>query len=129
MKSLQYTSEIYETLKIYVCNMRFQRSISLLLGRMEVRRRVKFTAVEIADGSDFVALVEEATQVPVEKAATIFCVGGARAMRGVRSAASCAWVSSIAAVVTCAWVSFVPATASWAGETRDVCNQAPPELP
>jgi hypothetical protein len=38
VKHLQLTSEKFETLKIYVCNMRFQRNITLLLGRMEARR-------------------------------------------------------------------------------------------
>jgi hypothetical protein len=30
------------------CNMRFQQNISLLLGRMEARRHVEFTGVELA---------------------------------------------------------------------------------
>jgi hypothetical protein len=40
MKHLQHTSETLET---HACNMRFQRNISLLLGRIEARRRVEFT--------------------------------------------------------------------------------------
>jgi hypothetical protein len=32
MKHLQHTSKTYETLEIYVCNMKFQRNIFLLLG-------------------------------------------------------------------------------------------------
>jgi hypothetical protein len=40
MKHLQYTSETIET---YVCNMHFQRNISLLLGRMEARQHIEFT--------------------------------------------------------------------------------------
>jgi len=40
MKRLQHTSE---TPEMYACNMRFQRNISLLLGRMEARRCVEFT--------------------------------------------------------------------------------------
>jgi hypothetical protein len=35
-------------LEIYVCNMRFERNISLLLGRIEACRHVKFTSVELA---------------------------------------------------------------------------------
>jgi hypothetical protein len=49
MKHLQHTSEKTETLEIYVCNMCFQRNISLLLGRMEAHRRIEFTGVELAD--------------------------------------------------------------------------------
>ena len=36
MKHLQHTSETSEILKTYACNMRFQRNIILLLGRMEL---------------------------------------------------------------------------------------------
>ena len=43
MKHLQHTSKTSETLETYACNMCFQRNISLLLGRMEARRRVEFT--------------------------------------------------------------------------------------
>ena len=53
IKYLQYTFEIFET---YICNICFQRNISLLLGRMEAHRRVEFTGVDLA--------------APVEKAAT-----------------------------------------------------------
>jgi hypothetical protein len=45
----------YEILETYVCNMCFQRNISLLLGRIEAHQRVEFTGVELA--------------APVEKAA------------------------------------------------------------
>ena len=38
MKHLQHTSK---TPEIYTCNMCFQRNISLLLGRMETRRRAR----------------------------------------------------------------------------------------
>jgi hypothetical protein len=43
LKHLQHTSETSETIKLYACNMRFQRNISLLLGRMKARWRVEFT--------------------------------------------------------------------------------------
>ena len=43
MKHLQHISEISETIEIYSCNMRFQRNISLLLGRMEARPYVVFS--------------------------------------------------------------------------------------
>jgi hypothetical protein len=39
IQHLQHTSETYETLVTYYCNMLFQRSICLLLGRIEARRR------------------------------------------------------------------------------------------
>jgi hypothetical protein len=35
-KPLQHTSETTETLETYACNMRFQRNVTLLLGRMEL---------------------------------------------------------------------------------------------
>jgi hypothetical protein len=38
--------------------MLFQRNISLLLGRIETRRRVEFTGVELAGGADLAALVK-----------------------------------------------------------------------
>ena len=38
IKYLQHTSEISETLETYASNMRFQRNVTLLLGRMEARR-------------------------------------------------------------------------------------------
>jgi hypothetical protein len=37
IQHLQHTSKISKTLKIYSYNMRFQRNIYLLLGRMETR--------------------------------------------------------------------------------------------
>jgi hypothetical protein len=37
IQHLQHISKISETLKTYYCNMRFQHSICLLLGRMEAR--------------------------------------------------------------------------------------------
>jgi hypothetical protein len=36
--------------------MRFQRSISLLLERIEARRRVEFTGLELAHGAELAAL-------------------------------------------------------------------------
>jgi hypothetical protein len=41
IKHLQHTSKTIEILEIYACNMQFQRNISLLLERMDPRRRVK----------------------------------------------------------------------------------------
>ena len=43
MKHLQHTSETYEILETYACNVRFQRNISMLLGRMEECTHVEFT--------------------------------------------------------------------------------------
>jgi hypothetical protein len=43
MKHLQLTSETSKIIETYACNMHFQRNISLLLRRMEARRRVEFT--------------------------------------------------------------------------------------
>jgi hypothetical protein len=40
--------------------MRFQRNISLLLGRMEDHRRVEFTGVELTGSAEIAALVEKA---------------------------------------------------------------------
>jgi hypothetical protein len=45
MKHLQHTSEIFETIKIYSCNMRFQRNMSFATrqnGGSSPRRRVVF---------------------------------------------------------------------------------------
>jgi hypothetical protein len=42
MKQLQHTSETFETLETDACNVQFQCNISLLLGRMDPRRRVEF---------------------------------------------------------------------------------------
>jgi hypothetical protein len=50
--------------------MRFQRNISLLLGRMEASRSVEFIGVEHAGGAEITALVEKAMTGPLEKAAT-----------------------------------------------------------
>jgi hypothetical protein len=44
-------------------NMRFQRNIPLLLGRMESLQRVEFTGVEL------IGSAEKAAASPVEKAA------------------------------------------------------------
>jgi hypothetical protein len=57
IKYLRYISEILET---YACNMRFQRNISLLLGRMEARC--------LAGGAELAALVEKVAAGPAEKA-------------------------------------------------------------
>jgi hypothetical protein len=51
-------------LQIYVSNMRFQRNISLLLGRMDALRRVEFTGVEL------VGSAKKAGTGPMEKAPT-----------------------------------------------------------
>jgi hypothetical protein len=68
MKHLQHTSKTYETLEIYVCNAYNVNDISLLLGRMEARRRVKSTSVELVGGAELAAPVEKAATDPVEKA-------------------------------------------------------------
>jgi hypothetical protein len=47
MKHLQRTSKTSETLKTYVCNMSFRCNITLLLARIEARRRVEFSGVEL----------------------------------------------------------------------------------
>jgi hypothetical protein len=47
--------------------MRFQRNISLLLGRMEARRRIEFTGVQLDGGMEITASVEKVTAGPVEK--------------------------------------------------------------
>jgi hypothetical protein len=39
IQQLQHTSKTSDTLETYYCNMRFQCSICLVLGRMESRRR------------------------------------------------------------------------------------------
>jgi hypothetical protein len=48
--------------------MRFECNLSLLLGRMEARRRVDFTGVELASSVEIASLVEKATAGSVEKA-------------------------------------------------------------
>jgi hypothetical protein len=62
MKQLQHTFETSATLETYVWNMLFQRNISLLFGRMEDRRRVEFTGVELAGSAEIVAPVEKAME-------------------------------------------------------------------
>jgi hypothetical protein len=57
MKHMKHISKTFQT---YICNMRFQRNISLLLG-MEARRHVEFIGVELASGAEFAAPVEKAT--------------------------------------------------------------------
>jgi hypothetical protein len=52
MKHLQYNSETPKTLKTYVCNMRFQRNISLLLGQTEAHRCVEVTSVELTGNAE-----------------------------------------------------------------------------
>ena len=42
IKHLQHSSETFETIETHACNMQFQRNISLMLGRMDPRRRVEF---------------------------------------------------------------------------------------
>ena len=69
MKHLQHISKTSETLETYFCNMRFQRNISLLLRRMEARRYVEFTGVELAAPVEkAVADLARAVTAPVEKA-------------------------------------------------------------
>jgi hypothetical protein len=137
IKHLQRTSETPETLKIYACNMWFQCNISLLLGRMEARRHVEFTVVELVGGAELAAPVEKAMAGSVENVAAglhtaqvehDLCVGelhpghrelrvggfnpshgelGRRSMRFVRA-------NSARTVVSCMRVSSTPAMASWA---------------
>jgi hypothetical protein len=68
MKHLQRTSKTYETLEIYACNAYSVNDISLLLERMEARRRVKSTSVELTGGAELATSVEKAAADPVEKA-------------------------------------------------------------
>ena len=42
IQHLQHSSETFETIETHACNMQFQRNISLMLGRMDPRRRVEF---------------------------------------------------------------------------------------
>jgi hypothetical protein len=51
IKHLQHTFQTPETLETYVCNMRFQRNISMLLRRMEARLCVEVTGVELASST------------------------------------------------------------------------------
>ena len=67
-RQLQHNYETFETLDTDACNMRFQHKISLVLGRMEARRRVEFTGIELAGGAEIAAPVEKAATGPVEKA-------------------------------------------------------------
>jgi hypothetical protein len=75
-KTVQHISETSETLEIYA-------------WRLVV---VKLTGVELVDGTGLAAMVEKVVAGPVKKAAAALHThaGGARAVRGVRSAASCA---------------------------------------
>jgi hypothetical protein len=85
IKHLQYTYETFEMLETNACNKRFQRNMSLLLGRMEAHRCVNFTGVELAGGAEITALMEKATIDLVEKAAV-----GLHTVLVVSSVASCA---------------------------------------
>jgi hypothetical protein len=137
IKHLQRTSETPETLEIYTCNMWFQRNISLLLGRMEARRRVEFTVVELDGGAKLAAPVEKTAAGPAENAAASFhtaqverdlCVCelhlGHRELRAGgfnpshielgRRSARCVRADSARTIVSCTRVSSTPATASWA---------------
>jgi hypothetical protein len=93
MKHLQHTSKISKTLETYACN------TSLLLERMEARRRMEFTDVELAGNVEIATPLEKATTGLVEKvtAGLHIVQGGARAVRGVSSVANCASASSIPA--------------------------------
>ena len=66
---MQHTSETSDILETYACNIRFQRNTFLLLGGMEAHRRVEFTGVELAGGTEIAAPVEKATAGSVEKPA------------------------------------------------------------
>jgi hypothetical protein len=83
IKHLQHTYATFETLETDACNMRFQRNISLLLGRMEARRRVEFIGAELAGGVEITAPVE-----------------------------SCASASSISTIASYAWARPTPGTAN-----------------
>jgi hypothetical protein len=56
-------SETSETLDTYVSNMRFVRNIPCCL-EMEARRRMKFTGVELASGTELAAPVKKAAAYP-----------------------------------------------------------------
>jgi hypothetical protein len=71
-KHMQHASETSKPLETYACNMWFQRNISILFGRMDARRRVQFTGVQLASSAEIVAPMEKATIGSVEKAATDF---------------------------------------------------------
>ena len=58
-KHLQHPFQTSETLETYFCNKRFQRNIFLLLEKMEARRLVKFTDVELVGGAELAASVEK----------------------------------------------------------------------
>jgi hypothetical protein len=49
IQHLQRTSKTSKTLETYYCNMRFQRNIHLLLGRMEARRPELDADMELED--------------------------------------------------------------------------------
>jgi hypothetical protein len=49
IKHLQHTSETFETLETYVCNMHFLRNMSLLLWQMKAHRCMK---VELTGGTE-----------------------------------------------------------------------------
>ena len=51
MKHLQHASKTSKTLETYVCNMRFQHNIFLLLRQMEARRYVEVTSIELANSA------------------------------------------------------------------------------
>jgi hypothetical protein len=39
IKHMQHPDKTYETLETFACNMRFQRNVTLVLGRMKARHR------------------------------------------------------------------------------------------
>jgi hypothetical protein len=49
IQHLQHTSETSETLETYYCNIRFQRNIRLLLGRIEACRPELDAGMELED--------------------------------------------------------------------------------
>jgi hypothetical protein len=129
---LQHNFETSETLQTYSCNIQFQRNISLLFGRIEVHRRVEFTGVELVGSVEIAHSGGEGHDRSGGdgRDGSPHSAGGARDVRGVSSASSCVWTSSIIpAVVSCARASSAPAMANWADGARDMCRQAPPGLP
>jgi hypothetical protein len=57
---LHHNYETFKAPETDACNVRFQRNISLLFGRMGARWSVEFNGVEITGGGEIVTLVEKA---------------------------------------------------------------------
>ena len=130
IKQLQHNYETFETVDADACNMRFQHIISLVLGRIEARRRVEFTDIELVGGAEIRRSGGEGRDRSggESRGGSPHCAGGARGMHGVSSAASYAWASSIPTVASYAQARSTPATTNWAGGARDVRVRASLEL-